>query len=130
MARIALLTLIREDELRWRKTLTSYFRETGDYLSYALFPSIVLSSREDIDGEIAIGDGVFCHSSEPEHNGFCWVLPLKGLEGGLFLTRAESICPYSFPEGRVTVQGAALVEAGESSFRVIRQRPLLRGRAR
>ena len=127
MQRIALLTLTREDELEWRSILTDYFSKTGDWLCYALFPSLVLPGRDSIDGKIDIGDGRFRLSDAPVFNGFCWVLPADR-QTGLFLTRNKDIGIYAFPSGDVRVNGAALVETEENRYRVIQRRPLSRDR--
>ena len=119
--------------MKIRKLLTSYFRTTGGFLSYAVPVGIVISDRDDIDGKIEIGDGVFRYEGTPVFNGLFWVLPVFDHDlppgSGIIITQAEKIEDFPFQPGQVEVTGADLYRMTDCSYRLIRHRPLSKDRA-
>ncbi len=129
--KLTVLTLDEHPRLEWRKVLTDYYRKTGDWMVYSLFPCIIISEGDAFEERICIGDGAFSFSKAPVWNGSCSVLPLKDGSDplpGLFISMGEAK-PYPFPEIRTTAGGIALVEADGGAFRILRSRHLRKGTA-
>ncbi len=135
MDRLAtVLTLSEKDRLLWRGILTRYYRKTGDWGSYALFPAIILADGDFFSLGIDIGDGMYGYSGEMARRGWASVLPIEdgslpqyAASPGLFITAGQAR-PFPFTPGSVSVRSLALVRISEGSFRILRERPLRKGR--
>lgn len=130
--RLTVLTLDESPRLEWRRELTRYYQETGDWSIYSLFPGIIISLSDLFDSDIDIGDGYYTFSPEPVFNGFAYVLPVRTGKTrfdteGLFISKKQP--HYSFPEIKTSVSGIMLVEAENDRYRIIRSRRLRKDRA-
>ena len=129
---LTVLTLDEAPRLEWRRVLTGYYRQTGDWSVYTLFPCIIFAEGDYYDNFISIGNGTYTFSSVPQWNGSCAVLPVKtgpvpayASSPGLFISK-EKNTQYSFPEIKTTVDGIALIDSSENRFSVLRSRHLRR----
>ncbi len=127
---LTVLTLDEAPRLEWRRVLTGYYRQTGDWSVYTLFPCIIFAEGDYYDNFISIGNGTYTFTSEPKWNGSCAVLPVKtgsvpdyALSPGLFISKKKNT-RYSFPEIKTTVDGIALIDSSENRFSVLRSRHL------
>ena len=131
MERIAALILSDSDRLIWRKKLTRYFQETGDWTMYVLPPSIILPGIEDIDFFLDIADGTFYHDGTPSPCAFGTVIPIHdnrltalSSEAGIFISRRAITGGYTFESGSVRTDQAALFEINGAETRIVKRRPL------
>ena len=126
--RIVLMTLAEKDRLIWRKRLTEYFRETGDWSVYLLPPAIMIADLDSIDSFIDAGNGIFHYASSAFWNGKAMVLPLSertvSAKSGLYISHENKPVMSSFEGGSVKVDDLMLVETDWVSYRIVKRRPL------
>ena len=127
MERIAALVLSEKDRLIWRKRLTAYFRETGDWTPYMLPPSIILPGAGDGRGYFDVGDGIFHHGPVTVPAPAGSVLPVSDSRlprgSGLFISKDPHIL-HEFGEGSVKVSELMILELDGGRTRIVRRKPL------
>ncbi len=126
---MTVLTLDEEPRLRWRKELTEYYRKTGDWTVYSLFPCIIASYEDVFDERMDIGDGEYSFQEKAVWDGrFSLLPPARPGTEGLFVSASPEASEYSFPALRTTVSGIALIDYSGESFRILRFRHLRKDR--
>lgn len=124
------MALAEHHRLDWRRRLTSYYRETGDWTAYLMPPSVIIPGPDSIDFFLAAGNGVFHHAGRPSWNGKASVLSisderLSAFPGaGLYVSALADPPSFDFGAGDVKVSDILLLEHDERSCRIIRRRPL------
>ena len=132
---MTVLTLDEAPRLSWRKALTEYYRKTGDWSVYSLFPCILLSFDDHFASQIPIGNGLYEFSGKATWNGYlsilsveAGVLPEFAVNAGLYISDKKVENTYDFPAIRTTAGGVALVEKDDTSFKILRFRRLRKDR--
>ena len=92
------------------------------------FPCIIIAYEDIFDSHIAIGDGKLELSRISINDGHYSVLPVSNGIGGLFVS-SQDTKGYRFPSIATSICGAALIEATENGFKVLRFRRLQKDKA-